>query len=171
MNVLLLVDPQIDFVTGSLAVPGAVEAMDYLTQWIEEHGRDYESIVVTMDQHPADHCSFDICGGPWPVHCVRFTQGAALYPPIAEAVMELKRQGKHVVFIPKAMTRHKEAFSAFQDAVPETLMHALRIDVAGLAGDYCVANTISDLRRLLYTAEIRPLDPCIAWIGKPYPLQ
>ena len=64
MNVLLIIDPQIDFISGSLAVPGATEAMDFLTRWVEQHEQDYDAIVVTMDQHPADHCSFDRMGGP-----------------------------------------------------------------------------------------------------------
>ena len=83
--------------------------MDYLTAYVKEHHAEYDAIVVTMDQHPADHCSFDVSGGPWPIHCVRYTTGAALYPPLADAIMDRKRQGQNVLFIPKAMTRHKDA--------------------------------------------------------------
>ena len=36
MNILLIIDPQNDFITGSLAVPGAVGAMDYLTAYLQE---------------------------------------------------------------------------------------------------------------------------------------
>ena len=170
MNILLIVDPQNDFITGSLAVPGAVSAMDYLTAYLQEHYAGYDAIVVTMDQHPADHCSFVGHGGSWPVHCIRFTVGAAIYPPLADAIMERKRQGQNVLFIPKAMTRQKDAYSAFHDAVPDLLMHARRIDVAGLAGDYCVKATIDDLKRLLYAPQIRPLYEAIAWIGDTQPL-
>ena len=82
MNILLIVDPQNDFITGSLAIEGAIPAMDYLTAYVKEHHAEYDAIVVTMDQHPADHCSFDVSGGPWPIHCIRYTTGAALYPPL-----------------------------------------------------------------------------------------
>ena len=170
MNILLIVDPQNDFITGSLAIEGAIPAMDYLTAYVKEHHAEYDAIVVTMDQHPADHCSFDVSGGPWPIHCVRYTTGAALYPPLADAIMERKRQGQNVLFVPKAMTRHKDAYSAFHDAVPDLLMNARRIDVAGLAGDYCVKTTIEDLRRLLYAPQIHPINEAIAWIGEPQPL-
>ena len=67
MNILLIVDPQNDFITGSLAIEGAIPAMDYLTAYVKEHHAEYDAIVVTMDQHPADHCSFDVSGGPWPI--------------------------------------------------------------------------------------------------------
>ncbi|MDY3090206.1 MAG: pyrazinamidase, partial [Porphyromonas sp.] len=32
-SILLIIDPQVDFVTGSLAVPGARQAMQWLAQW------------------------------------------------------------------------------------------------------------------------------------------
>ena len=63
MNVLLIVDPQNDFITGSLPVPGAAAAMDYITAWTREHHAEYDAIIITMDQHPADHCSFEVQGG------------------------------------------------------------------------------------------------------------
>ena len=119
MKVLLIVDPQNDFITGSLAVPGAKKAMDYLTEWLREHHTEYDAFVVTLDQHPADHCSFQVQGGQWPIHCVRYTVGAALYPPLAEILMNTKRSGASVFFVPKAMSRHRDAYSAFEDAVPE----------------------------------------------------
>ena len=36
MNILLIVDPQNDFITGSLAIEGAIPAMDYLTAYVKE---------------------------------------------------------------------------------------------------------------------------------------
>ena len=170
MKVLLIVDPQNDFITGSLAVPGAKKAMDYLTAWLREHHTEYDAFVVTLDQHPADHCSFQVQGGQWPIHCVRYTVGAALYPPLAEILMNTKRSGASVFFVPKAMSRHRDAYSAFEDAVPELLLGATHIDVAGLAGDYCVKASINDLRRHLPETSMSTLDEAIAWIGELEPL-
>lgn len=171
MNVLLIIDPQIDFISGTLAVPGATEAMDFLTRWVEQHEQDYDAIVVTMDQHPADHCSFDRMGGPWPPHCVRYTYGAAIYPPLAELLGRIKCSHRiPLLYIPKAMSQHRDSYSAFADTIPELLIAASRIDVAGLAGDYCVKNSIQDIRRQLSMTEIHPLDEGIAWIGTPEPL-
>lgn len=168
MKVLLIIDPQIDFITGSLAVPGAVAAMDYLTDWVRTHLSDYDALVVTMDQHPADHCSFETMGGIWPVHCVRYTLGAAVYPPLAELLGEVKRKHRMpLLYIPKAMSQHRDAYSAFADTIPDILLHASHIDVAGLAGDYCVKSSIADIRRQLMMTEIRTLDEGIAWIGEP----
>ena len=81
MNILLIVDPQNDFITGSLAIEGAIPAMDYLTAYVKEHHAEYDAIVVTMDQHPADHCSFDVSGGPmaYPLHSLH-DGGGSLSP-------------------------------------------------------------------------------------------
>ena len=49
--VLLIVDPQVDFVSGSLAVEGAPKAMKALAEYMAAHRKEIKSIVVTMDQH------------------------------------------------------------------------------------------------------------------------
>ena len=49
---LVVIDPQVDFVSGSLAVSSAHEAMNYLAQWGLEHIEEIESVVFTSDQHP-----------------------------------------------------------------------------------------------------------------------
>jgi nicotinamidase-related amidase len=50
-TMLVLIDPQNDFVNGSLAVPGAEEDMDRTTDLINKHGRNYKSIWVSKDSH------------------------------------------------------------------------------------------------------------------------
>ena len=39
-KMLIVVDPQIDFISGSLPVPGAAQAMDELATYIKTHARD-----------------------------------------------------------------------------------------------------------------------------------
>lgn len=85
---LIVVDPQIDFISGSLPVPGAAEAMNQLADYVKANGDDYALMVVTNDWHPYDHCSFAPNGGPWPVHCVQNSEGAATYWPLLEALYQ-----------------------------------------------------------------------------------
>ena len=40
-KMLLVVDPQIDFISGSLPVKGAAEAMDALAAYVKAHGDEY----------------------------------------------------------------------------------------------------------------------------------
>ena len=85
---LIVVDPQIDFISGSLPVPGAAEAMNQLADYVKANGDDYALMVVTNDWHPYDHCSFAPNGGPWPVHCVQNSEGAATYWPLLEVLYQ-----------------------------------------------------------------------------------
>lgn len=66
-NALIIIDPQNDFVKGSLAVPGAEEAMNNIIKFIEDHKQDLGYIAVTLDWHPLSHCSFKEFGGTWPI--------------------------------------------------------------------------------------------------------
>ena len=72
-KILLIIDPQNDFITGSLAVEGAKAKMKALNKYIKNN--DYEFIAVTQDSHPKNHCSFEINGGIWPIHCVIGSKG------------------------------------------------------------------------------------------------
>ncbi len=62
-KLLLIVDPQIDFITGTLPVAGAAEAMDALAKYVKEKGNEYTVKIVTADWHPYHHSSFADEGG------------------------------------------------------------------------------------------------------------
>lgn len=168
-RVLLIIDPQNDFVTGSLPVPGATEAMERLAQWMRAHRADYDTVVITMDQHPLDHCSFKAQGGIWPAHCIRYSVGAALYPAVQSAVEELSAEGKSIVYIEKAISADRDEYSAFGQTIPQVLLEAECIWLAGLAGDYCVATSESDLLRAIPRERILRLEEGIAYITPPMP--
>lgn len=164
--VLLIVDPQVDFVSGSLAVEGAPKAMKALAEYMAAHREEIKSIVVTMDQHPADHCSFVAQGGQWPSHCVRYTVGAAIEPCIAEALAACSAEGIPVEMIEKATTQERDAYSAFETEVPDSLRSTERIVVAGIAGDYCVRQSVLDLERHGLGERIELLKEGIAYIAE-----
>lgn len=57
-KILLIVDPQVDFISGSLAVEGAKEKMDALASALQNGEIDCDYVMVTKDFHPSNHCSF-----------------------------------------------------------------------------------------------------------------
>ena len=57
-NILLIVDPQNDFITGTLPVEGAEERMKKLAEYIKARHIEYDYILMTMDSHPTNHSSF-----------------------------------------------------------------------------------------------------------------
>lgn len=140
---LVIVDVQKDFYSpdGSQSVPSAAGLPEKIARVTDS----FDSIVVTMDWHPADHCSFKANGGIWPPHCVQNTQGAGLADCIAA---HLSREG--VYYYRKGTDSRKEQYGAFEDLTPDDPLYAVfgqsdAIDVCGIAGDYCVKETLSRL--------------------------
>ncbi|MDO5017470.1 MAG: isochorismatase family protein [Porphyromonas sp.] len=142
MKALLIVDPQIDFISGTLPVAGADKAMDRLAETLPAIAVD--EIIVTMDCHPIRHCSFKENGGIWPPHCVKYSVGAAIWPPLMQALIEARQP---VTFIEKGTAVERDQYSAFDEAYPALLDDAEEIYLCGIAGNVCVLNTLKDLAR------------------------
>lgn len=138
-DVLVVVDVQADFVSGSLAIPGAASVIAPLNAWIDAFARRGLPIVATRDWHPADHRSFREHGGPWPAHCVAGTPGAAFAPGLALPA--------ETWIISKATQPDRDAYSGFEGTtLADWLRHkgTARLFVGGLATDYCVLHTVLD---------------------------
>lgn len=162
---LLIVDPQQDFITGSLAVQGAVQSMDYLVDWIDKNEGELSIIAVTQDWHPKDHCSFEDYGGIWPSHCVQNTTGALIYPPLYKKLKSLSRKGLEIRYIHKADKKEKEEYSAFEERLPHYIADAELIYISGIAGDYCVRYTVADIRRHEFEGKLVYLPNAIPYIN------
>jgi nicotinamidase/pyrazinamidase len=138
MEALIVVDVQNDFCPGgALAVPQGDEVVEPILKL----ARDADLVIATRDWHPADHSSFAAAGGPWPEHCVAGTPGAELHPGLGELRSD--------AVIDKGIAADREGYSAFEETDLEKLLRARgvrRVDVAGLALDYCVKATALDAR-------------------------
>ena len=161
-KILLIVDPQVDFVNGSLPVTGAAEAMDALAAYVKEHGNEYVARLVTADWHPYHHCSFADENGLWPRHCVQHSAGAAIWQTLLVALNEL--QGGFTLLY-KGNNIAKEEYSIMQNeesaSVICRLVEALKIeqlDVCGLAGNICVLDTAKDLKKMLGDTKLNILE-------------
>ena len=136
-DALILVDVQNDFCPGgALPVPEGDKVVPALNALLQ---RGKAFAVATRDWHPPTHCSFTPQGGPWPVHCVAGTPGAAFHPALATDRVA------HV--ISKATRPEEEAYSGFQGTGLADLLRKRvirRVFVGGLATDYCVKATALD---------------------------
>jgi nicotinamidase/pyrazinamidase len=122
-------------------------------------------VVYTQDWHPPRTPHFVTDGGPWPVHCVAGTWGAALHP-------DLKVVGPSI----RKGTSGEDGYSGFTMAQPEsgerraTGLESLlrehditRVVIGGLATDYCVKETGLDAVRagfetVVLGAAVRAVD-------------
>ena len=142
---LLVVDVQRDFCAGgALAVPGGDGVVDPLNRLIERCRNAHVPVYASRDWHPAESRHFEPHGGPWPVHCVAGTEGAAFHrdlhlPPDA-------------IVVSKGRDPAASSYSAFDGqtadgaSLPQDLQarRVERLYVGGLATDYCVRASVLD---------------------------
>jgi nicotinamidase/pyrazinamidase len=158
-DALLVVDVQNDFCPGgALPVPDGDRVVPVLNRWIEAARAGGAAVVASRDWHPAGHVSFRERGGPWPVHCVQDTPGAAFH-----AGLRLPADAR---VVSKGADPDRDAYSALTDAavVDELRRRGVRrLWVGGLAEDYCVRATVLDGLKAgfevhLIAAGVRPVD-------------
>lgn len=141
--VLVVVDVQNDFISGSLQAYKAHKAIQPINNAIriaESHGM---VIVFTKDWHPEDHWSFKENRGPYPTHCVRNTPGAELSDNLHIPLSSLK--------IHFGVNAGDVGYSALENASLAMLVDNPRIEavyVVGIALNYCVLSTCVSLTEL-----------------------
>lgn len=152
-KMLLIIDPQYDFINGSLSVDGAERCMDNLADFIRQHSDEYIQVVITQDWHPKTHCSFVENGGAWPAHCIAETLGSSIWKSIISAIED---SGIEYTILRKGNLFDREEYSIFRNFVSAPKLVDLikdsgieQIDICGIAKDYCVFDTLKDgIKRL-----------------------
>ena len=151
-------DVQNDFIDGSLPAADAKALPAAIAEFRRGPARHWPA-AFTRDWHPADHCSFQSQGGPWPPHCVAGTTGAAL----AEELGPFPSSR----IVDKGRQRDRPGYSGFDEPALEEMVRregANRIVVVGLTTEYCVSATVLDALRLQFHVTvlrdlIRPVRP------------
>lgn len=167
----VIVDVQNDFISGSLAV--GTDSEDIIAPINRLRSElAWGMVVLTMDSHPADHCSFadnhpdttlfevaqiaapdgsqnKVAQVMWPRHCVDGTEGWRLHPRLVVAPTDYVQK--------KGTDPRVDSYSGFFDNYKGTatgLESVLRANsitdvfICGLAYDYCAGSTAVDAARL-----------------------
>lgn len=145
MKALAIVDCQKDFIDGSMGVGSSKwkPVQKKILGLIKS--KEYDTLIVTADEHPANHCSFKYNGGQWPVHCVINTDGSEFDAKIAKAIFKFSG---NVIIEAKGENPNKEEYGvdllkfdsdnmSLEDK--KVLENIDQVDVVGLCYDYCVA--------------------------------
>lgn len=145
---LLIVDVQNDFCPGgALAVHEGDQVVPVLNRYSARFRTLGLPIFASRDWHPRRSGHFAEFGGPWPVHCVQETPGAAFHPDLVLP--------DSANIISKGVDLEDDGYSGFEGIFPdggtleERLAHE-RIEhvyVGGLATDYCVRASALDARK------------------------
>lgn len=137
---LLIVDMQVDFLPGGLLpLEDGLEIMPLINRWIAAAQEADVPVFASRDYHPSAHCSFEEHGGPWPVHCVRGTEGGEIHPDV--------NLPSDAIVVDKGGDPEKEAYSAFDGTDLGDRMRSAgvnRVWVCGVALDYCVRASVLD---------------------------
>lgn len=158
-KILILVDCQYDFIDeGKLPVSGSKVQMDELSTYIAACPQGtYSHIVFTADFHPYGHCSFS----QWPVHCLQYTHGAAIYEAVYQAALA---HDSSALILTKGNQMNQEEYSILQNAENGPKLLALleewnpdAIEICGICGDICVKNTILDILKTPYGKKLKVL--------------
>ena len=165
---LLIIDIQNDFCpAGALEVAGGNEIISDINQEMKK----YECVVLTQDWHPKGHSSFaishegknplDVVEMPygdqvlWPEHCVQGSQGAEFHCNLdSDRANAVIRKGSNPLI---------DSYSAFfeNDRTTATGLDGYfkslgieKINLVGLATDFCVNYSAQDAAKLGYNVSV-----------------
>ena len=165
---LLVIDVQNDFCpAGALEVAGGNE----IVSDINHEMKKYDCVVLTQDWHPKGHSSFaishmgknplDVVEMPygdqilWPEHCVQGSKGAEFHSDLdADRANAIIRKGSNPLI---------DSYSAFfeNDRITATGLDGYfkslgieKINLVGLATDFCVNYSAQDAAELGYKVSV-----------------
>lgn len=159
----VVVDMLYDFIDGTMACHNGQKAAVAARGFIKAHPE--MPVLFVCDHHPADHYSFKDYGGIWPMHCITGTRGAEIEEGLAGYATE------ELTFY-KGEDAGTEQYSGFEGANTsgETLDDKLqelgvrRVYVSGIATEYCIKATCSDLLAAGY--EVCLLTDALAYVDE-----
>ena len=165
MKSLIIIDFQYDFCDpkGSLYVKGAEEAKKGIINYMEKYHQSFNQIIYTRDWHLDKDESFKKNGGIWPDHCVQNSKGAEIDKELYDNLAKYKID---ITIVNKGTVPSHEEYGAFENIKYEDENKKTDINnclfsnyelssgakivnnnivVCGIAGDYCVKESIKNL--------------------------
>lgn len=164
MKILVIVDMQNDFITGSLGTQEAVVARDFLAQWISKNIKSEDYILFTKDTHYEDYLETNE-GKHLPVpHCIFRTNGWEVDDKIIDAVVSC---GATSDLIDKSTFGTRKASYNLADFISYDLDENEKLDeiiFCGLCTDICVISNALITKAEFPETNISVLAPACAGV-------
>ena len=127
---LFVIDYQNDFVDGALGFPGAEKLDEKIAAKVRQYGKGH--VLFTRDTHFENYLDTREGKNLPVVHCIKGTQGWAVYGETAKALSEVEAPG-----IDKLVFGMDVTDPATAAVLPET---ADEIELVGLVSNICVVS-------------------------------
>ncbi len=142
MKALIVVDYQVDFVSGSLGFEGAEKLENIILSKTEQYRREGGQVIFTLDTHGEDYMNTSE-GRKLPIpHCIEGTEGHRLFGKVAEDV----REGDIVI--------KKPTFGSMELADLLSKCRFDEVELCGLVTDICVLSNAVIAKAALPEAHI-----------------
>ena len=140
-KLLVVVDMQVDFVTGSLGSPEAQQIVPQVVEKVKQALENENTVVYTMDSHEEDYLeTFE--GRNLPIkHCIEGTGGWELIPELKGLLPEFHQFRKSTFGSLDLIWEYQKKFFS-------------EIEVCGVCTDICVVSNALLLRAALPNTKI-----------------
>ena len=145
-DLLIVVDMQNDFITGSLGSKDAEAIVPNVAERISEYINNNKDVIFTKDTHEKSYYHNSLEGRKLPIeHCIEDTWGHELHQAIKKFADKLGTQ----------CIKYKNTFGA-QWSVLQTrdFINLKSIEICGLCTDICVVSNVLILRSCCPEVEI-----------------
>ena len=164
-DILVIIDPQVDFISGALKNEQAIKAVPNIVDKIKNFKG--HTILVTKDTHFSDYLSTKE-GRYLPVeHCIKGTEGWRIDANIKTALEEAAGSGKEIKFIEKntfgSLNLMTELRYVLRDLEWENYVTS-KIEFIGFCTDICVVSNVLLAKSEFYDTNIVVDASCCAGV-------
>jgi len=162
MKLLVVIDVQNDFVTGSLRNEEAIKKLPNVCKEI----RDWKGpIILTKDTHYDETYSYSIEGQKLPVpHCIRDTWGWKLCKEVVDELYNTSNKFEIV-------TKPTFGFDGWKELLDDYYINTIdccecidEIEVIGYCTDICVISNVLGIKSVLPNVPIKVKESCCAGV-------
>ena len=163
MKILIVVDVQVDFITGCLGSLEAQKIMPNIVEKVAKYRKNGDKVLFTLDTHFKNSYLETQEGKNLPIeHCLIYTEGHKLMPELGDVtasdrILKVNRFGS-----PQLAVRVRELEQEHFNEVP--IEEPLELELIGVCTDICVISNAMVLKSTLPEAIITVDASCCAGV-------
>lgn len=161
-EILILVDMQVDFVSGTLGSKMAIEILPSVAKKIKFYNNSHSLIIATLDTHDRNYLN-TLEGKYLPVeHCIKGTDGHNIEESLARLL------DNNTIYVEKNSFGSLKLIDIIKEYIKNYCIDEaeLHLELAGLCTDICVVSNAILLRTAFANSKITVDSTCCAGTTK-----